>query len=90
MPSICAQEAGGGMTCSSAGAGGLTTVETHRPPRGVKGVRKEKKGIEVSDNPKGDQRRVRHRKGREGGSPGKEKRVVISKGAQYHNPDAVT
>ena len=29
-------------------------------------------------------------KGREGGSPGKEKRVVISKGAQYHNPDVVT
>ena len=29
-------------------------------------------------------------KGREGESPGKEERVVISKGAQYHNPDAVT
>ena len=29
-------------------------------------------------------------KGRESGRPGKEKRVVISKGAQYHNPDVVT
>ena len=71
-------------------AGRLTTVETHRPPRGGKGGKKGKKGVGVSDNLKEDQRRVKHMKGREGGSPGKEKRVVISKGAQYHNPDAVT
>ena len=43
----------------------------------------------MSPNPKGDQGRVNHRKKREGGKL-KEKRVVISKGAQYHNPDAVT
>ena len=29
-------------------------------------------------------------KGREAENAGKEKKVVISKGAQYHNPDAVT
>ena len=77
------------MTCSSSDAGGLATVETHRSPGG-KGGKEGKKGIEVPPNPKGDQRRVRYRKRGEGGSPGKEKRVVISKGAQYHNPDAVT
>ena len=33
--SICAKDAGGGTTCSSAGAGGLATVETHRPQKGV-------------------------------------------------------
>ena len=42
-------------------------------------MKKEKKGKEVPPNPKGDQKRVRHKKRREGGRPGKEKRVVISK-----------
>ena len=58
--------------------------------RGVKGKKKEKKGKEVPPNLGGTQKRVRHRKKREGGNLWKEKRVVISKGAQYHNPDAVT
>ena len=46
--------------------------------------------MEVSNKPKGDQKRVRHMKGSEDGNPEKEKRVVISKGTQYHNPDVVT
>ena len=74
----------------SPGAGGLTTVETHKSPWGVKRVKNAKKGKEVPPNTRGDQERVRHRKKREGGNQLKEKRVVISKGAQYHNPDAVT
>ena len=53
-------------------------------------MQKKKKGKEVPPNQKGGQKGVRHRKRREGGSPGREKRVVISKGAQYHNPDVVT
>ena len=44
----------------------------------------------MSPDLRGDQERVKHRKKREGGNPLKEKRVVISKGAQYHNPNAVT
>ena len=53
-------------------------------------MKKANKGKEVSPNPRGDQERVKHRKKREGGNQLKEKRVVISKGAQYHNPNAVT
>ena len=53
-------------------------------------MKKEKKGKEVPSNLKGDQERVRHQKRREGGNQVQEKRVVISEGAQYHNPDAVT
>ena len=88
--SICAQDAGSRAICSSPGAGSLAIVETHKSPRGVKGVKKERKGKEVPPILKGDQKGVRHRKRREGGSLGKGKRVVISKGAQYHNSDAVT
>ena len=50
------------MTCSSSGAGGLTTVENYRPPRGKKGVGEKKKGMEVTYNLKGNQRRGRHMK----------------------------
>ena len=53
-------------------------------------MKKANKGKEVLPNPKGDQGRVNDRKKREGGKQLKKKRVVISKGAQYHNPDAVT
>ena len=53
-------------------------------------MKKENKGKEVSHNSKGEQERVKHRKKREGEKQPKDKRVVISKGAQYHNPDAVT
>ena len=42
--SICAQDTGSRATCSSPGAGSPATVETHKSPRGVKGVKKEKKG----------------------------------------------
>ena len=59
-------------------------------PRGVKRIKKENKGKEVSHNLKGEQERVNHRKKREGEKQPKDKRVVISKGAQYHNPNAVT
>ena len=53
-------------------------------------MKKANKGKKVSPTPKGDQGRVNDRKKREGGRQLKGKRVVISKGAQYHNPDAVT
>ena len=39
---------------------------------------------------KGEQERVNHRKKRESIKQLKDKRALISKGAQYHNPDAVT
>ena len=52
--------------------------------------KKKKRGKTFHLIQRGDQERVRHMKRREGGSPWKEKRVVISKGAQYHNPDVVT
>ena len=87
---ICAQDAGSGPTCTSPGAGGLTTIEYHKSPRGVKRVKKENKGKEVSYHLKGEQERVNHWKKREGEKQSKDKRVVISKGAQYHNPNAVT
>ena len=58
--------------------------------RGDKEGEEGKKGKEVPSKPKGDQERVRLRKRREGGNQVQEKRVVISKGAQYHNPNAVT
>ena len=58
--------------------------------RGDKEGEEGKKGKEVPSNLKGDQERVRHWKRSEGGNQVQEKRVVISKGAQYHNPDAVT
>ena len=53
-------------------------------------MKKENKGKEVLHKSKGEQERVNHRKKREGEKQLKDKRVVISKGAQYHNPDAVT
>ena len=53
-------------------------------------MKKANKGKEVSPNPRGNQERVRQREKREGGNQLKEKRVVISKGAPYHNPNAVT
>ena len=53
-------------------------------------MKKAKKGKEIPSNLKGDQERVRHWKKGEGGNQVQEKRMVISKGAQYHNPDAVT
>ena len=53
-------------------------------------MKKETKGKEVLHNWKGEQGKINHRKKREGKKQSKEKRVVISKGAQYHNPDAVT
>ena len=90
MSPICAQDAGSGPTCPSPGAGGLTTIESNKSPRGVKGMKKENKGKEVLHNLKGEQERVNHRKKREGEKQLIDKRVVISKGAQYHNPNAVT
>ena len=53
-------------------------------------MKKENKGKEVLHSLKGKQERIIHRKKREGEKQSKEKRVVISKGAQYHNPNAVT
>ena len=53
-------------------------------------MKKTNKGKEVPPNPRGDQERVRQGEKRESGNQLKEKRVVISKGAQYHNPNAVT
>ena len=53
-------------------------------------MKKENKGKEVLHKLKGEQERVNHRKKREGEKQLKDKRVVISKGAQYHNPNAVT
>ena len=53
-------------------------------------MKKANKGKEVSPNPRGDQERVRQSEKREGANQLKEKRVVISKGTQYHYPDAVT
>ena len=53
-------------------------------------MKKAKKGKEVLPNLRGDQERVRHWKKREGGNQLEHKRVVISKGAQHHNPNAVT
>ena len=53
-------------------------------------MKKEIKGKEVLHNSKGEQERVNHRKKREGEKQPKDKRMVISKGAQYHNPNAVT
>ena len=49
-----------------------------------------KRGLEGVRDPEGDQQREGHMKKKEGGSLRQEKKVVISKGAQYHNPDAVT
>ena len=53
-------------------------------------MKKENKGKEVLYNLKGEQERINHRKKREGEKQSEEKRGVISKGAQYHNPDAAT
>ena len=38
----------------------------------------------------GEGERVNHRKKKEGEKQWKDKNTAISKGAQYHNPDAVT
>ena len=75
------------MTYSHPGAGDLATVENYRPLRGKKGVGENKKGLEGAYNLEGDQQREGHMKGRKGGNPRQEKKVVISKGAQYHNSD---
>ena len=53
-------------------------------------MKEENKGKEVLHNLKGGQERIIHRKKREGEKQLKEKEMVISKGDQYHNPDAVT
>ena len=53
-------------------------------------MKKANRGKEVLPNPRGDQEQIRKGEMREGGNQLKEKRVVISKGAQYHNPNAVT
>ena len=78
------------MTYSHPEAGDLTTVENHRLLRGKRGVGEKKKGLEGVHNLEGDQRREGHMKDRKGGNSRQEKKVVISKGAQYYNPDAVT
>ena len=78
------------MTHSHPGAGDLTTVEHHRPPREKRAVGEKKEGLEGVLNLEGDQQREGHMKKKKGGDPRQERKVVISKGAQYHNPDVVT
>ena len=68
--------------CTHTRAGNLATIEKHRPLGGLRGVEEKKKGLEGVHKLEGDQQRRRQMK--------KKKGVVISKGAQYHNPDAVT
>ena len=66
-----------------------TTVETHKAQKRGQGVKKGEKG-------KGGPKRLReerngsnHMKGKEGDRRVRDTKVALSKGAQYHNPDAM-
>ena len=89
-PSVCAQDAGSGSTQFQPRGRGPHNSRDPQVSKGGKGEQKGKKGERGATQYGGNQKRLRHRKKREGGNLWNDKRVVISKGAQYHNPDAVT